>query len=104
MALFFDRKGWLYLTICKVYFTFGKPNFTSMKLHILFSYWCRYLGWGLVIAHIPITMIGRMNGMTNPLDNPGGNTGRTSWSSTYGCRLSFLSFVSGGLFFSLTVH
>ena len=46
-----------------------------MKLHILFPYWCRYLGWGLVIAHIPITMIGRMNGMINPLDNPGGNTG-----------------------------
>jgi hypothetical protein len=35
-----------------------------MKPQFLFPYWFRYLGWGLVIAHIPITMIGRMNGMT----------------------------------------
>lgn len=45
-----------------------------MKSHFLFPYWCRYLGWGLVIAHVPLTMIGRMNGMINPLDNPEGNT------------------------------
>jgi len=46
-----------------------------MKPYRLFPYWCRYLGWGLVIAHIPISMIGRMSGMVNPLDNPQGNTG-----------------------------
>jgi hypothetical protein len=45
-----------------------------MKEHFLFPYWCRYLGWGLVIAHIPLSMIGRMNGMINPLDNVPGNT------------------------------
>jgi hypothetical protein len=42
-----------------------------MKSHFLFPYWCRYLGWGLVIAHVPISIIGRMNGMFNVLDNPG---------------------------------
>ncbi|HZY38759.1 MAG TPA: hypothetical protein VFE53_19000 [Mucilaginibacter sp.] len=41
-----------------------------MKPHFLFPHWCRYLGWGLVIAHVPMSMIGRANGMINPLDNP----------------------------------
>jgi len=41
-----------------------------MKPHFLFPYWCRYLGWGLVIAHVPMSMIGRAHGMINPLDNP----------------------------------
>jgi len=41
-----------------------------MKSRFLFPYWCRYLGWGLVIAHIPMSIIGRSNGMINPLDNP----------------------------------
>ncbi|MDB4901272.1 MAG: hypothetical protein JWQ63_553 [Mucilaginibacter sp.] len=45
-----------------------------MKSHFLFPYWCRYLGWGLVIAHVPLSMIGRMNGMVNPLDSAPGNT------------------------------
>jgi hypothetical protein len=46
-----------------------------MKSHFLFPYWCRYLGWGLVLAHVPLSMIGRMNGMINPLDNPSSSTG-----------------------------
>jgi hypothetical protein len=41
-----------------------------MKPHFLFPYWCRYLGWGLVIIHVPMSIIGRSNGMINPLDNP----------------------------------
>ena len=41
-----------------------------MKPHFLFPHWCRYLGWGLVIAHVPMSIIGRANGMVNPLDNP----------------------------------
>jgi hypothetical protein len=41
-----------------------------MKPPFLFPYWCRYLGWGLVIAHVPMSIIGRANGMINPLDNP----------------------------------
>jgi len=39
-----------------------------MKPHFLFPYWCRFLGWGLVIAHVPMSIIGRANGMINPLD------------------------------------
>src|ERR1700710_1902789 len=39
-----------------------------MKPHFLFPYWFRYLGWGLVIAHVPLSMIGRIYGMVNPLD------------------------------------
>ena len=45
-------------------------NKTIMKPHFLFPHWCRYLGWGLVIAHVPMSIIGRANGMINPLDNP----------------------------------
>jgi hypothetical protein len=41
-----------------------------MKPQFLFPHWCRYLGWGLVIVHVPMSMIGRANGMINPLDNP----------------------------------
>jgi len=41
-----------------------------MKPQFLFPYWFRYLGWGLVIAHIPISMIGRASGLANPADAP----------------------------------
>lgn len=44
-----------------------------MRPRFLFPYWCRYLGWGLVIAHVPMSIIGRANGMINPLDNPPAN-------------------------------
>ena len=46
-----------------------------MKPRIVLPHWCRYLGWGLVIAHIPLSVIGRKNGMVNPFDDPAGNTG-----------------------------
>ncbi len=39
-----------------------------MKPTFLFPRWCRYLGWGLVILHIPLTMIGKANGMINIMD------------------------------------
>lgn len=42
--------------ICKVCFTFGKPNLTIMKPLFLFPYWCRYLGYILVVVHIPIVL------------------------------------------------
>lgn len=45
-----------------------------MKSRLLFPHWCRFLGWGLVIAHVPMSIIGRANGMTNPLDQPLVNT------------------------------
>ena len=41
-----------------------------MKSRFLFPYWCRYLCWALVVAHVPMSIIGRANGMINPLDNP----------------------------------
>ena len=40
-----------------------------MKNHFLFPYWFRYLGWGLVILHVPLSMLGRSHGMTSVLDN-----------------------------------
>ncbi|HTK19718.1 MAG TPA: hypothetical protein VL442_09410 [Mucilaginibacter sp.] len=39
-----------------------------MKNHFLFPYWCRYLGWGLVILHVPLSMLGRSHGMINIMD------------------------------------
>jgi uncharacterized membrane protein len=41
-----------------------------MKAHFLFPYWCRYLGWGLVLLHVPLSMLGRTHGMVNVLDKP----------------------------------
>jgi hypothetical protein len=34
-----------------------------MKPKFLFPYWTRYLGWGFVIAHIPVMLLGKMHGM-----------------------------------------
>ena len=44
-----------------------------MKPHFLFPYWCRYLGWGFVLLHVPISFIGRAQGLTNPADSPYNN-------------------------------
>ncbi|HWZ05153.1 MAG TPA: hypothetical protein VNX40_16160 [Mucilaginibacter sp.] len=41
-----------------------------MKSRFLFPYWCRYLGWGLVLLHVPLSMLGRARGMVNVLDKP----------------------------------
>lgn len=68
-----------------------------MKPRFLFSYWFRYLGWGLVIAHIPIAMLGRMNGMINPLDNLPGNTGLFTGEHLFFMGTTLL--MSLGLFF-----
>ena len=46
-----------------------------MKNRFLFPYWCRYLGWGLVILHIPVSTLGRAHGMVNIMDNGPGSTG-----------------------------
>lgn len=45
-----------------------------MNSQFLFPYWCRYLGWGLVIVHIPLAMLGRHHGMEDALDSSSGNT------------------------------
>src|ERR1700760_3691292 len=44
-----------------------------MKSHFLFPYWCRFLGWGLVLLHVPISILGHSHGMVNVLDT--GSTG-----------------------------
>jgi hypothetical protein len=46
-----------------------------MKNHFLFPYWCRYLGWGLVILHVPLSMLGRAHGMVDIMDNQPAATG-----------------------------
>jgi len=68
-----------------------------MKPQFLFAYWFRYLGWGLVIVHIPIAMIGRMNGMVNPLDNLPVNTGIFTGEHLFFMGTTLL--MSLGLFF-----
>ena len=40
-----------------------------MKSHFLFPYWCRYLGVGLILGHIPIAYLGKTNGWENDLHN-----------------------------------
>jgi hypothetical protein len=42
-----------------------------MKSRFLFPYWCRYLGWALVVLHIPLSIIGRARGMVNIMDGQG---------------------------------
>ena len=39
-----------------------------MQSKFLFPYWCRYLGWGLVLLHVPLSMLGRSHGMINIMD------------------------------------
>ena len=39
-----------------------------MKSKFLFPYWCRYLGWGLALLHVPLSMLGRSHGMINIMD------------------------------------
>ena len=41
-----------------------------MKPQFLFPYWCRYLGWALVLIHVPLSMLGHAHGMVNILDGP----------------------------------
>jgi hypothetical protein len=67
-----------------------------MKNHFLFPYWCRYLGWGLVILHVPLSILGRAHGMVSILDNGPGDAGLFT-----GEHLFFIStalLMSAGLF------
>jgi hypothetical protein len=68
-----------------------------MKRHILFPYWYRYLGWGMVIAHVPISIIGRENGVINLLDNPAGSSGLLSGEHLFFTGTTLLMTL--GLFF-----
>ena len=37
-----------------------------MKARFLFPYWCRYLGYALVLAHIPVMLLRKMIGFDIP--------------------------------------
>jgi len=37
-----------------------------MKTRFLFPYWCRYLGYALVLAHIPVMLLRKMIGFDIP--------------------------------------
>jgi hypothetical protein len=68
-----------------------------MKSKFLFPYWFRYLGWGLVIAHVPIAMIGRMHGMFDVLDSSSGSAGLFSGEHLFFICTALLMTL--GLFF-----
>jgi hypothetical protein len=54
------------LYFCKTNFTFGKLNFTNMKSRFLFPYWCRYLGYALILVHIPVMLLRKTLGLDTP--------------------------------------
>jgi hypothetical protein len=68
-----------------------------MKSHFLFPYWCRYLGWGLVVLHVPLSLYGHANGMTNILDNGPGTQGLFTGEHLFFICTSLL--MATGLFF-----
>ena len=37
-----------------------------MKTRFLFPYWCRYLGYALIVAHIPVMLLRKMIGFDIP--------------------------------------
>ncbi|MDB5025086.1 MAG: hypothetical protein JWP78_2841 [Mucilaginibacter sp.] len=46
-----------------------------MKPYFLFPYWWRYLGWSLVVLHVPLSILGRAHGMVSVMDNGPGSHG-----------------------------
>ena len=41
-----------------------------MKSRFLFPYWCRYLGYVCIVAHIPVLLTHKMLDSPNPADGP----------------------------------
>jgi len=68
-----------------------------MKPNFLFPYWFRYLGWGCVIAHVPLSIIGRSRGMTNVLDQP--TTVETLFNAEHLFFITTALLMALGLFF-----
>ena len=68
-----------------------------MKNHFLFPYWCRYLGWGLVILHVPLSLFGRAHGMINIMDSQPTTTGPFSGEHLFFICTTLV--MSLGLFF-----
>jgi hypothetical protein len=68
-----------------------------MNSKFLFPHWFRYLGWGLVILHVPLSMFGKSHGMVNIMDAQ-----PTSGGPFSGEHLFFICttlVMSSGLFF-----
>ncbi|HTI60349.1 hypothetical protein [Mucilaginibacter sp.] len=68
-----------------------------MKNRFLFPYWFRYLGWGLVIVHVPLSMLGRSHGMINIMDAQPTNGGPFSGEHLFFICTSLV--MATGLFF-----
>jgi len=68
-----------------------------MKNHFLFPHWFRYLGWGCVLAHVPLSMIGHSHGMTNVLDQP--TTAQTLFNAEHLFFITTALLMALGLFF-----
>lgn len=67
-----------------------------MKNYFLFPYWCRYIGWGCIIAHVPLSMLRQAKGVGDALDH-----GPVSESLLNGAHLFFICttlLMSAGLF------
>jgi hypothetical protein len=67
-----------------------------MKPHFLFPYWCRYLGWALVILHVPVSILGRAHGMVNVMDN--GPDGAAAFKDEHLFFIGTTLLMAAGLF------
>lgn len=76
--------------------SFAKSTLGIMKNYFLFPYWCRYIGWGCIIAHVPLSMLRQAKGVGDALDH-----GPVSESLLNGAHLFFICttlLMSAGLF------
>ena len=67
-----------------------------MKNHFLFPYWCRYLGWGCILAHVPLSILGKAHGITNVLDH--GPVNESLFNSEHLFFICTTLLMSAGLF------
>jgi len=54
------------LTFVKFVLHLVNQTLQIMKTRFLFPYWCRYLGYALVLAHIPVMLLRKMIGFDIP--------------------------------------
>jgi hypothetical protein len=66
-----------------------------MKSRFLFPYWCRYLGWGLVLLHVPLTLLLKINGIN---EMPGDVTGDGLFNSRHLFFICTALLMTVGLF------
>jgi hypothetical protein len=65
-----------------------------MKTRFLFPYWCRYLGYFLIVVHIPIMLLRKMLGF----DFPGAEDSSSLFSSHHLFFMATTLLVVAGLF------